>query len=257
MKIGLALAGGGARAIAHLGMMQVLKEHDVSVDCVSAASAGAIVGALTCQGYSPLEILEIVKSTSFLKLVKPALSWKGLLKLENGREMLLKYLPHDRFDGLQKPLIVSATNIHKGKVKYFKKGQLIMPILASCSIPVVFDPIVINGNSYMDGGILDNLPIEPLRKKVDFTIGMHCNPIDKTFRTKNWRGLMERALLLSISNATYFNKKKFDVFWEAPGVSQINVFDFRKADKLFQMGYDYAQSQVDILRSSLSKMETA
>ena len=54
-----------------------------------------------------------------------------------------------------------------------------------------------------------------------------------------------------------FNKKKFDVFWEAPGVSQINVFDFRKADKLFQMGYDYAQSQVDILRSSLSKMETA
>jgi NTE family protein len=247
MKIGLALAGGGARAIAHLGMMQVLVEHNITVDRVSGASAGAIAGALFCQGYEPGEILEIVKHTNFLKVAKPALSWKGLLKLESGYEELLRYLPHDRFEELAKPLAISATDIHKGKVKYFKKGQLILPILASCSIPVVFDPIIINGNAYMDGGIMDNLPYDPLRKKVDITIGMHCNPIDQKFRSNNWRGLMERALLLSISNATYFNKKRFDAFWEAPGVSQINVFDFKKADKLYRMGYSYAQKRVDEL----------
>jgi NTE family protein len=253
MKIGLALAGGGARAIAHLGMMQVLVENDITVDRVTGASAGAIAGALFCQGYEPGEILEIVKSTNFLKVVKPALSWKGLLKLESGYDELIKYLPHDRFESLKKPLIVSATDIHKGKVKYFKKGQLIRPILASCSIPVVFDPLVINGKSYMDGGIVDNLPFEPLKKKVDFTIGMHCNPIEKNFRSKNWRGLMERALLLSISNATYFNRKKFDVFWEAPGVGQINVFDFKKADELYRMGYQHAQENIGELVELMEK----
>jgi NTE family protein len=257
MKIGLALAGGGTRAIAHLGMMQVMTENGLEADIVSGASAGAIAGALYCQGYAPVEILEIVKKTNFLKVAKPALSWKGLLKLDHARDELIKYLPHDRFDSLQKPLIVSATNISKGKAKYFKKGQLIMPILASCSIPVVFDPVVINGVSYMDGGIMDNLPYEPLRKKADIIIGMHCNPIDKTFQSGNWKRLMERALLLSISNATYFYKKKFDLFWEAPEASRYNVFDFKKMDELYQVGYDYAQAHLDELLSVVGQTQSA
>ena len=255
MKIGLALSGGGARSIAHLGMMQVLTERGITADMVTGASAGSIAGALYCQGYPPKEILEIVKKTNFLKVVKPALSWTGLLKLESAREELIKYLPHNQFESLQKPLIISATNIAKGKAKYFKKGQLIDPILASCSIPVVFDPVVINGVSYMDGGIMDNLPYEPLKKKVDFSIGLHCNPIESNFRTKNWKGLMERALLLSISNATYYYKKKFDVFWEAPEVSNFNVFDFRKADDLYKVGYHYAESNVGEMLSMLQKSE--
>ena len=83
-------------------------------------------------------------------------------------------------------------------------------------------------------------------------------PSITTVRTvRNRKGLMERALLLSISNATYFNRKKFDLFWEAPGVSQFNVFDFNQADELFRMGYDHAQSQVDVLLTSLSKLAAA
>ncbi|MFT4737826.1 MAG: NTE family protein [Cyclobacteriaceae bacterium] len=240
MKIGLALAGGGARAIAHLGMMQVIEDHRIDISAVSGASAGALVGALYCQGFPPKEILAIVKKTNILRIVKPALSWQGLLKLDSVYTELKKYLGHDRFEELKKPLFVSATNIAKGKVKYFKKGQLIQPILASCSIPVVFNPVKINGIAYMDGGILDNLPYKPLKKKVDKIIGLHCNPINPAFKSAGWKSLMERALLLSISSSTLQSKNKFDVFWEAPDVTKYNVFDFKKADDLYKTGYDYA-----------------
>jgi NTE family protein len=247
MKVGLALSGGGARAIAHLGMMKVLDEQGIKVDRISGASAGALLGALYANGYSADEIFEMVRQTNFFKIVKPALTWTGLLKLEGAYHELNKYLPDDHFESLKVPLIISATDIRKGKIKYFKKGQLIRPILASCSIPVVFDPITINGISYMDGGIMDNLPIQPLKKKCDFIIGMHCNPIDNNFKSKNWKGLMERALLLSISSATYQYKKKFDVFWEAPEVSRYNVFDFKKAEELYKIGYAYASEKLEEL----------
>lgn len=253
MKVGLALSGGGARAIAHLGMLKVLEDRRVKPDRITGASAGALIGALYANGYSADEIFRIVKKTNFLKIFKPALSWTGLLKLEGAFAELKKYLPDDRFEALKTPLIISATNIQKGKVKYFKKGQLIRPVLASCSIPVVFDPVAINGVSYMDGGITDNLPLQPIKNKCDFLIAMHCNPIDNDFRSKSWKNLMERALLLSISSATYQYKKKFDIFWEAPEVGHYNVFDLKKADELFDIGYQYAFAKVDDLSPILNQ----
>ena len=249
MKIGLALSGGGARAIAHLGMMKVLDEQGIKPDRISGASAGALLGALYANGFSAEEIFGMVKKTNFFKIIKPALSWSGLLKLEGAYDELYQYLSHDRFDSLKIPLVISATNIQKGKVKYFKKGQLIRPILASCSIPVVFDPVTINGISYMDGGITDNLPLQPLKRKCDFIIGMHCNPINDNFKGRNWKNLMERALLISISSGTYQYKKKFDIFWEAPEVGDYTVFDFKKADEFFEIGYNYAQAHLEDLKT--------
>jgi len=115
MKIGLALSGGGIRSVAHLGMMQVLEEEGVQFDIVSGTSAGAIGGALFCSGYRPYEILEIIKSISLFKVIKPALSWKGLLKIDKATRELEKYIKEDSFQALNKPLIVSATNLLKGK----------------------------------------------------------------------------------------------------------------------------------------------
>jgi NTE family protein len=244
MKVGLALSGGGIRCVAHLGMMQALEEEGIEFDRVSGASAGAIAGALHCAGYSNHEILEIVSGTNFFKIIKPALNWRGILKIDQVANELAKHLPNDSFGSLKKPLIVSATNLTKGKIKYFKKGQLIKPILASCSIPVVFDPVIVNGTPYIDGGILDNLPIEPLQKKCDFVIGLHCNPIQPNYRVSNWKDLMERSLLMAISSGTYFNKKRCDIFWEPPALDKYKVFDYKKSREIFEIGYEYGKSQM-------------
>jgi len=162
MKIGLTLSGGGVRGVAHLGVIKALEESGFQFARVSGASAGSIIGAFYCNGYSTDEILEIIEKTSLYKLVRPALSWRGLLKLDNAVKGFKTYLPHDSFEGLKTPLHIAATDINKGETKYFHEGPLLKVIQASSSIPVVFDPVNINGSVYIDGGILNNLPVEPL-----------------------------------------------------------------------------------------------
>lgn len=226
--------------MAHLGMMTFLEEQGIAFDFIAGASGGSLVGALYCQGYSTSEILEITKKTSLLRMVKPALNLTSLLSLESSAKILEEFFPEDRFDALKKPLVISATNLVKGKVKYFKKGQLIRPIIASCSIPVIFDPVRINGTAYIDGGIVENQPFKPLKKKCDYLIGMHCNPIGKKSRVGNWKDLMERSLQLAITTSTYRVKNQFDLFLEPYELTNYGVFDLKKMDEIYKVGYDYA-----------------
>ncbi|MBV6647314.1 MAG: patatin-like phospholipase family protein [Cyclobacteriaceae bacterium] len=244
MKVGLALSGGGARGIAHLGMIKALEEEGLTFDAVAGASAGALIGALYCYGYPPDEIVKFISKTNFLKIFKPALNWRGLLKLESGHDELRKYLEQDNFSALKTPLIIAATDVRKGVVKYFKKGKLIKPILASCCIPVLFDPVSVKGVHYIDGGIMDNLPVSPIKKKVDYIIGLHCNPLGSDYKVSSWKDLMERSLLMAISSNTYVSKRRCDLFWEPPGLVNFKVLDFKKAMELYKIGYEYGKQQL-------------
>lgn len=244
-KIGLSLSGGGARGFAHLGMIKALEEEGVEFNLISGASAGAIVGLLYATGRKADEIYEITSKLNFLKIFRPALNWRGLLKLENVASVLRQYIEKDDFSSLKTPLIISATDLGKGKIKYFRKGQLIQPTLASCSIPVVFDPVTIGDSQYIDGGILDNLPVKPLKKETDFIIGMHVNPIQADYEPSNWRDLMERSLLMAVSAGTYLKKKKCDLFWEPQQLSSFKVFDYKKSGEMYEIGYRYAKQEIE------------
>jgi NTE family protein len=175
MKTGIVLSGGGARGISHIGVLKALEEIGVTIDHVAGTSVGAIIGALHASGRTASEILDIVLKTSVLKSIRPSWNWRGLLSLEGLRTILSVYLPDDRFEALQIPLTVSATDIVKGKPAYFSSGELIAVLQASCCVPAVFAPVALNGSLYVDGGIMDNLPAKPIRPDVDLLIGVHCN----------------------------------------------------------------------------------
>ncbi len=244
MKVGLVLSGGGARAIAHLGAIQALEEEGLSFNVVSGTSAGAIIGALYCYGYSPKDILSRLQKTNFYGLLRPALNWRGLINIERASDEIKKHIPEDTFEALKKPLYVTATQVNKGKAKVFSKGQLTIPLLASSSIPVLFNPVTIRNKQYVDGGITDNLPIKPIKKKCDKILALHCNPIDKDYKVDSWRDLMERSLLIAITINSHKNKRDCDVFIEPAGVSNFSVFDFRRAQDIFDLGYAYTKSQI-------------
>lgn len=244
MKIGLVLSGGGARGVAHLGIMEALLEAGVTFSVVSGASAGALAGALYCAGHSPREICEIIEKTNFYTAFRPSFNSRSLLNIERASGELSKYFPEDSFASLQIPLRVSTTDISRGKVKVYKKGQLIRPVLASCCIPVVFDPVRIGKRTLVDGGILDNLPYKPIKKECDKIIALHCNPIDKGYRLGNWRDLMERSMMLTVTQYVHSKAKNCDLFLEPPGVSRYKVFDFKKAREIFDFGYAYAQKEI-------------
>lgn len=244
MHLGLVLSGGGARGISHLGVIKALEEEGLTFSIVSGASAGAIAGALYCAGHTPEEICQFIKKTNFLTTFRPSFNWLSLLNIERASGELKKYLPEDSFSALKIPLHVSTTDITRGKVKVYKKGQLIKPILASCSIPVVFNPVKIGKRTLVDGGILDNLPYQSIKKRCDKIVALHCNPIDKGYRLGNWRDLMERSMMLTVTQYVHTKKKYCDVFLEPPGLSQFKVFDFKLADDIFSFGYEYAKRAI-------------
>jgi NTE family protein len=239
MKIGITLSGGGARGIAHIGVLKALEEMGIKISVISGTSAGSIVGALYAYGYKPEEILSIIQKVSVFKSVKPAWTWIGLLSLTGLRNVFLKYIPENSFDALKIPLTVAATDLKKGEVVYFSKGELIPCVMASSCVPAVFAPISLNGKLFVDGGVLDNLPVKPIRKKCDLLIGSHCNPIGSDFDAKNLRAIIERSLLMAINCNTQKSRELCDVFIEPPDLNKFTGFGLSKAQEIFDIGYRF------------------
>ena len=174
-------------------------------------------------------------------------------------EALFKtYLGHNDFAQLKTPLSVAATDINKGKVVYYSEGELIKPILASACIPGMFEPIVIAGKHLVDGGVLNNLPVEPLEGICDVVIGVNCNHLPVETNIRNIKNLIERSVIMSMNFNVYSRKPKCDYFIEAPGLAKYGVFDIKKAAQLFQAGYDqtihYIEENPTILQIATPKL---
>ena len=244
-KIGLALSGGGVRGISHLGVLKALNEASIFPTKVSGTSAGAIAGAMYCQGYRPEEVLKIIVETNYFKFLRPAISWKGILKMDSVGDLFKIYLPHNSFEKLQVSLAVAATEIRKGKTIYYDEGELIKPILASSCIPGMFEPIQIGKKHLVDGGVLNNLPVEPLEGICDYIIGVNCNHLPQESNIKNMKKLIERSVIMAMNFNVYSRKSKCDYFIETPGLGNYGVFDIKKAPELFQSGYDEGRRMID------------
>ncbi len=241
MKIGLVLSGGGARGIAHIGVIKALEEFGVKISCIAGTSAGSIVGSLYAYGYKPDQIMDLIASTSFLKSLRPAWTMTGLLTLDALRDLLSKHIQGNDFNVLKIPMTIAATDIKKGTAVYFTCGELYPAILASCCVPVVFNPVTINGDLYVDGGIMDNLPAASIKDQCDFLIGSNCNFISPDFEGKNFRKVIERCLLMAINGNTTFNKSLCDVLIEPPTVGKVSGFDLGSAKNLFDFGYQFTK----------------
>lgn len=241
MKVGLVLSGGGARGVCHLGVIKALEEFGVKFNYISGTSVGSVVGCLYSYGYSPDEIMEMIRTTSFFKSLKIAWAWTGLLSFDGLRDLLLKYMPENDFRCLKIPVTLAITEIRKGKLEYVSQGELMTPIQASCSVPAVFKPVQYNGGIYVDGGIMDNLPVKGIYDKCDFIIGSHSNFITSEFDVKNFRNVIERSLLMAINGNTMISKSLCNVLIEPPDVGVYSGFDLGKAPEIFEIGYRYTK----------------
>ena len=239
MTTGIALSGGGARGISHLGVLKALEELGVHLDYISGSSTGALVGALYSYGLAPEKILELIINTRFFSSLRPAWTWTGLVNMDGLRDLIMKQIPEDSFDALKIPLTITASNLTKGKADYFTAGPLMPAVLASCCVPVLFNPVHVNGEVYVDGGVTDNLPSKSIRHKCNLLIGSHCNYISSEFDVKNFRSVIERSLLMAISGNTTVSKELCDILIEPPGLANISVFDVKNADLLFDVGYQF------------------
>jgi NTE family protein len=252
MRIGVALSGGGVRCVAQIGILQVLQEMGVKISMISGTSGGAILGTLYAYGYSPAEIYKFVQKISPFTILKPAFMSTGLLDASKIEKELKKYFDKTTFEELKIPMVVACTDFLRAKPKYFVDGDFIRPIAASASIPIVFSPVKIGDSVYVDGGIVNNLPAEPLREYCDKIIGVHCNPVnDKSDNIGGMKRMFERTLLMAISCNAYQSKKLCDVFLEPEDLKYYRVMEYKKIPEIYEIGYKFGQKNKHLIEEML------
>jgi NTE family protein len=243
-NIGFVLSGGGARGFAHLGFIQALNEAGIIPDVISGTSAGAIIGALYADGYRPKDILKFLNTGSRLNLMRPVLPREGLLQINGIRKILKTNLRATTFNELRIPLFVAATDLNNGKATYFSEGELIEPIIASASIPVLFQPVIIDNISFVDGGVLDNLPIHPIENKCKVVLGSFVNPIGYEKKISGLINIAERTFMLSMTKEISEKAKKFDLFVAPLELRNYKILDPEKAGDLFSVGYNATRAKL-------------
>jgi len=243
-KTGLVLSGGGARGFAHLGLIQALNDAGIFPDIISGTSAGALVGVLYADGYSPKEILSLMNHGSRLDFMRPAMPREGLLQISGIQKILKTHLRAKTFEELKIPVFVTATDINNGKPVYFSEGEILDPVIASASIPVLFQPVKTNDISYVDGGVLDNLPVHPIENDCRVLIGSFVNPVGYVEKISGLINIAERTFMLSMSKEIIEKAKKFDLFVAPPELGNYKILDPEKAGELYEIGYKAAKEKL-------------
>ena len=162
-KLGLALGGGFARAVAHIGVLKVLEEEKIPVDFVAGTSAGVILGAVYCAGMSAKEMEEVAATARFRDFARMTLSRYGLYASDRMANFCKRVVKIENFEDLKIPLAVIATDIRTGDAVVFTKGPLVDPMRASCASPGMFPPVEVDGRLLIDGMLAYSVPTTPLR----------------------------------------------------------------------------------------------
>ncbi len=242
MKVGLALSGGAARGIAHIGVLKYLKEKEIRPSCIAGTSAGSIVGGLFCSGKTVGEIEEVAVNISWKDLVKTLIPRKGLIDSKKLHKILKEHLGKISFDELEVPLVVNAVDLLSGEEIVIEEGVVADAVLASCAIPGIFTPVKRDKYLLVDGGMLDNLPAALLKDKdLDHIVSVNVgaqNPLqDKP-------GTIFEILVQSFhiirrqrDKAGYENT---DTLIE-PDLGDIAFHDISQVEELIKRGYEAAK----------------
>jgi NTE family protein len=244
---GICLSGGGALGYAHVGVLQALHEHGIEPEIVSGSSMGAIIGTLYAAGYSAAEMLEVCKSDKMYevhKLIKPTFSRKGFASHKTLRKLLHDTVPHDSFEELKHKLHICVTNISDATYKIVDSGNLHDYVVASASIPGIFEINYIDEGIYVDGGVLNNLPAEAIRKKCHVLIGVDVVPLVKRRKIKHTTDAIVTSIRTLIHANSAAGRKLCDHLIISPAIEKFHEFNFEKFETIYQIGYDAANEYI-------------
>jgi NTE family protein len=241
-KRGLVLSGGAAHCFAQLGVLKAMQEMQMAPDILSGASAGAVIGSLYADGHQPEEILEMFKNNKLFNFVNIKLNKLGLFDISGLKKILEKNLRTKRLEDLPKPLFIVATNISKAKPVYFKEGNLLDLVIASSSIPVVFRPVKIDDDFYVDGGVTDNFPLEPLKDVCQTIVGVNVNPIVGFNPEEGGLGqLAIHIFQMSVASGLEKKKKELDFYIEPIEMHKYSYIDLGAGKEMMEIGYKEAK----------------
>jgi NTE family protein len=236
--LGLVLSGGGARGIAHIGVIDALRSHGLEPDFIAGSSSGAIIGALAAAGHSTETMLEFFRKASPFRFSVVTMRKAGILDTAKVVAGFREYFPDDSFEALKIRLFLTATDIVNARLKIFESGPLISAILASCSMPMVFTPTEVDGRWYVDGGVINNFPVEPLRGRCDVVVGHYASPL-RSVRQPDLGSVLavsERALEVGMHFSSRQKFHECDVLLSCPQLNEYGLFDTKHHREIFDAG---------------------
>lgn len=255
--VGLCLSGGGALGFAHIGALQALLEAGIEPQVVSGSSIGAIVGALYAAGIYPPEMMKILEADRLYRVTKimtfkPTFWKSGWSDHSTVLSLIREVVPHNCFEKLQRKLFVCVSNLNTAQWEIVNSGHdLNAWVSASSGIPGVFEAYEHNGNFYVDGGLLNNLPAQPLKEICDRIIGIDVLPYKAPSRLK----MPIDAIAHSIRAVQSLNSAEGrSLCWhiiEPQVIKRFHEFRFDAYKNIYKQGYkdamEYIRQHPDIL----------
>ncbi len=248
--IGLALGGGFARGLSHIGVLKVLEEEKIPVHVVAGTSVGSVIGAAYCSGVGPKEMEEIASLVRFKDFARWTISRYGLASNDRMAHFLEKVLKVKTFEELRLPLSVAATDFVTGEGVVFSSGPMVEPVRASCAYPGMFLPVSVKGRLMVDGLLGHAVPTRPLRE-------MGADRVIAVYLSANWVNLQgPRHIFDVIGQCFSIAQQKMCEFWRPaadvviePDVHGFGYDEFERAPELIRAGETAARAALPTIRA--------
>jgi NTE family protein len=249
-RVGLALAGGFARGIAHIGVLRVLREARIPIDCVAGTSVGALIGATYCAGTTLEEMEKIGSSTSFTDFGRWTPSWLGLATNQRMERYFARFTPMKTFEELRTPLAIATTDINAGVTVYYSHGALVPPIRASCAYPGLFLPIQYDGRTLVDGFLTAPVPVEgALLLGADVVIAVYLEA-GSLEQPRTFTDVLSRSFTIVQRHSDLGWRAQADVIIE-PDVKPFVWDDFSKTPEMIAAGEAATLAALPQIRAAL------
>ena len=257
-KIGLALGGGFARGLAHIGVLKVLEEENISVSCIAGTSVGAVIGAAYCSGVSAKELEEIAGLVRFRDFARWTISRYGFATNQRMVSFLNRVVKARTFEELHIPLAVTATDFITGDGVIFRSGPLIDPVRASCAYPGMFLPVQVGGRLLVDGMLAHTVPTGPVREMgADRVIGVYLRAHwCEATGPKHIFEVIGQCFSIAQSKMTGLWRSAADAILE-PEVMGFGYDAFDRAKELISAGETAARAVMPEIRSWLESAPAA
>jgi NTE family protein len=250
-RIGLALAGGFARGIAHIGVLRVFREAGIPIDMVAGTSVGALIGAAYCSGATLEDMERVARDTKFADFGRWTPSWLGLATNQRLEQFLARFTPLKNFEDLTTPLAIAATDINAGlPVYYYQKGPLGPPLRASCAYPGLFVPIQHEGRTLVDGFLTALVPFEGLLLMgADIVVAVYLEP-GLIGEPRTFTDILSRSFTIIQKHADLEWRQFVDVIIE-PDVTPFVWDDFSKTHEMIRAGEEATIKMLPDIRMAI------
>ncbi|MBP7791813.1 MAG: patatin-like phospholipase family protein [Candidatus Goldbacteria bacterium] len=258
MKIGLALGGGAAYGFTHIGVLKVLEKYGIKPDFIAGTSVGSLVGAIYASEGSIKQLEDAAKDFNWLEIVNFTLPKEGLLSIEKIDNFINKHSKVKEIQNTKIKFGVVTTNLLDAKEEVFFDGDMGPLVRASCSLPGIFSPTVYNHKIYVDGGILNNVPISIVKKMgADFIIAVDllANSRIDILKNNNIFNIVWSSWTLSIQQYTRVTQYKDADIVIKPNILNINPFDTFKKEEIISIGSNITEGMIiNIVEEMKKKM---